>query len=270
MKLGADRPDFAHTPSATPAEEAGDERLWDDRRLEEPHSQADKADRVRQMFNAIAPTYELVNTVFSAGRDQSWRRRAVRLASMRSGDRVLDVACGSGDFLRAFDRWGDQPSRLIGADFSHNMLQLAGERSGKALRWCEADALRLPFADRSFDIASCAFGVRNFQDLDVGFGEIYRVLADGGRFVILEFTRPQNRLLRWFYEFYCGRIMPIGAAWISRDRTGAYRYLPKSVVSFASSRELCDRLVGVGFAEVAEHPLTFGAVTVYVATKAGR
>ena len=270
MKLEADRPDCEKDPSGPSPAEADGDRLWDDQRLASPHSQADKAERVRRMFDAIAPTYELVNKVFSAGRDQSWRRKAVRLAGVRPGSRVLDVACGSGDFLRAFERWGDRPGRLIGADFSHNMLTLACERSPESMRWCEADAQRLPFDDESFDIASCAFGVRNFQELNVGLGEIHRVLAAGGRFVILEFTRPQNRVLRWLYEFYCGRIMPIGAAWISRDRTGAYRYLPQSVVSFAGSQELCDRLARVGFADVARHPLTFGAVTVYVATKAGR
>ncbi len=217
------------------------------------------------MFNAIAPTYERVNTLFSLGRDAYWRRRAVELAGVGPDDVVLDVACGTGDFARALLVPG---SRMVsGCDFAHDMLALATGREPGGIHFVEADALNLPFSDGSMTVASCAFGIRNFQDLDAGLGEMHRVLAPGGRAVILEFTRPASRLFRFAYELYAGRIMPFLAGLVSRDRSGAYRYLPRSVVSFPDATQMCDRLAGVGFADVQATPLTLGVVTVYVARK---
>ncbi len=242
-------------------------KIWDNERLDAVHAQADKSVRVRKMFDAIAPTYERVNSIFSVGRDRKWRKRAVRLAEVQTEDRVLDIACGTGDFLRAFLSHAPQAGTYTGMDFSYPMLQFAASRSVSRLRWLQSDALNLPFADRSFDITSCAFGVRNFQDLDRGFSEMYRVLDSGGRAVILEFSRPENRVFRAFYEYYSGKIMPAGASLISGDKTGAYRYLPRSVVSFAEPEEMAAMLRGVGFSSVRVEPLTWGVVTVYVATK---
>ncbi len=247
------------------------ERVWTDELLESPHETADKAGRVRRMFNAIAPRYELVNSICSVGRDAYWRREAVRLARVRADDLVLDVACGTGDFARAFAR--AKPALVIGTDFAHEMLVRAhgegGARAGQArpLRWVEGDALRLPFAGGSFTVVSCAFGVRNLADLDVGLREIHRVLRPGGRVVILEFTRPANAHFRRLYEWYSTRLMPAAATWISGDRCGAYRYLPRSVVSFLDARQMCQRLEKVGFERASAMPLTFGVVTAYIAQR---
>ncbi|MCO6437497.1 MAG: bifunctional demethylmenaquinone methyltransferase/2-methoxy-6-polyprenyl-1,4-benzoquinol methylase UbiE [Phycisphaerae bacterium] len=241
------------------------ERVWTDQLLTDPHAVQDKRERVRTMFNAIAPRYELVNRVFSLGRDGYWRRRAVSLAKVHAEDDVLDIACGTGDFARAFHAAG--PRSVTGCDFAEDMVRLARERSPDSIEFREADALALPFPDASFSIVSCAFGVRNLQDLDAGFREMHRVLRPGGQAVILEFTRPENRVLRGLYEFYCHRIMPFGATWISGDRTGAYRYLPRSVVSFADASEMADRLRQAGFQRCAWTPLTFGAVTVLIAQR---
>lgn len=237
---------------------------WTPDLLIAPHEAPEKATRVRGMFNAIAPTYERINTLFSAGRDAAWRRKAVELARVTHEDEVLDIACGTGDFARAF--LAARPRRVVGADFAHAMLHLAVMRSPD-IGWCEADALQLPFADASFSIVSCAFGVRNFADLDAGLREMSRVLRPGGRAVILEFTRPRNRLFRFAYEAYCHRVMPPAAAWISGDRTGAYRYLPRSVVSFLDAAQMEDRLRRAGFAAVRAVPRTFGVVTIYVSPK---
>lgn len=240
------------------------EKLWSGELLDSPHNTKDKALRVRGMFNAIAGRYELVNTVCSGGRDRHWRRNAVKLAQVTSTDRVLDIACGTGDFARAFLRAG--AGAVVGCDFAHNMLTLAGaDPEGAAMGWVEADALRLPFRDSSFTITSCAFGVRNLQDVDAGVREMQRVLRQGGRAVILEFSRPERSWIRHLYEFYSHRVMPAAATLISRDRTGAYRYLPKSVVSFATPRQMCERLQKAGFDPVCATPLTFGIVTVYIA-----
>ena len=210
------------------------------------------------MFNAIAPRYELVNSVFSVGRDATWRRRAVRLARVRADDDVLDVACGTGDFARAFS--AARPRLVVGCDFAHDMLIRATRRAKGTSRWCEADALRLPYRSGSFSITSCAFGVRNFQNLDAGLREMFRVLRPGGRAVILEFAQPSNRLARGLYALYSTRLMPVVASWISKDRSGAYRYLPRSVVSFIDAGQMC-------FARVTATPLTMGVVTVYLALR---
>jgi demethylmenaquinone methyltransferase/2-methoxy-6-polyprenyl-1,4-benzoquinol methylase len=244
---------------------ADDRSVWDARRLRLVHAQPDKADRVRAMFDAIAPTYERINRLFSAGRDAYWRRRAIELADVRADDFALDIACGTGDLARQLVRAGAR--LVIGCDFAHQMLLRAASHPTVPTRCCEADALRLPLPDASVTVTTCAFGVRNFQSLDAGLREMHRVLAPAGRAVILEFTRPSNRLLRPVYEFYASHLMPVLAARLSRDRMGAYRYLPRSVVSFVSAESLCARLVGAGFCEARATPLTFGVVTVYVAHK---
>ncbi len=252
-------------------------QVWTRHALEAPHLDQDKARRVRRMFDAIAPRYELVNSVFSLGRDAFWRRRAVELALVRPHEDVLDIACGTGDFARVFARAG--PRSVVGCDFAHHMLIRASagcgahsakdatRRQKQVLQWCEADALRLPFGPASFSIVSCAFGVRNFQELEFGLTEMFRVLRPGGRAVILEFSRPSNRLFRAAYEFYSSRVMPLGASWLSGDRSGAYRYLPRSVVSFLTAEQMCARLQRVGFGSTTATPLTFGVVTVYMARK---
>lgn len=239
--------------------------IWDDEALRAPHARADKAARVRAMFDQIAPTYERVNRVLSAGRDAAWRRKAVAMARVQPGDRVLDLACGTGDFSRAFEAAG--PALVVGGDFAANMLALAAARGNSAIRWCRADAQCLPFPDGSFTIASCAFGVRNFQDLSRGLGEMHRVLAPGGRAVILEFTLPRSRLLGGAYGIYFRRVLPRLARLISRDRTGAYDYLPESVSSFLDAPAMAAAMCDAGFTQVQHRALTFGIVTVYVAQK---
>ncbi|MCK4658653.1 MAG: bifunctional demethylmenaquinone methyltransferase/2-methoxy-6-polyprenyl-1,4-benzoquinol methylase UbiE [Phycisphaerae bacterium] len=241
---------------------------WDKPQLQRPHEQRDKALRVRHMFDGVASRYELVNRVFSAGRDAAWRRKAVELAAAGADDAVLDVACGTGDFLRAFAAIANPPWRLVGCDFSHGMLREAISTSpNRQFHWIEADALLLPLAPELFTVASCAFGVRNFQDLDAGLREMWRVLKVNGRIVILEFTRPENRLFRLLYEFYANRFMPWAATWVSGDRTGAYRYLPRSVVSFIGAAEMCRRLQEAGFGNVIAARMSLGIVTIYVGTK---
>lgn len=244
-----------------------DRVAWDERRLASPHTQPDKAQRVRRMFDAIAPTYELVNSVSCAGRDAYWRREMVRLAQVRPDDALLDVACGTGDVARAFAAATVRPRRITGMDFSWPMLVRAAARPVSGGAFCQGDALRLPVADASVSIVTCAFGIRNFQNLDTGLREMHRVLRPGGRAVILEFSLPRSALLRRLYLFYINRILPLTATVISRDRSGAYRYLPRSVVSFSGSDEIAAALRTAGFSAVAVYPRTLGIVSVYVALK---
>lgn len=261
--IGADgcgeRTGGADTSSPDPA------TVWDEHRLGHPHEQPDKAARVRVMFDAIAPTYERINSLFSLGWDARWRRQAVRLARVNRDDMALDIACGTGDMVRALAE--ASPRVLIGCDFSDQMLRRAVGRCATATGLIEADALRLPFGDGSLTVTTCAFGVRNFADLDLGLSEMYRVLRRGGRTVILEFSRVRNAVLRRFYELYSSGLMPTLASWLSRDRTGAYRYLPSSVVSFDDPDRMCGRMSAAGFRRLLVKPLTLGVVTVYLGWK---
>ena len=240
--------------------------LWDDERLADPHSQNDKAVRVRRMFDDIAPTYERVNTLASAGRDRAWRRETVRLAEIKPADRVLDIACGTGDLTEAFARAG--ACRIVGIDFASQMLLRALDRVPGQAGWIQGDALRLPFADETFDITCCAFGVRNFQDLEKGLGEMHRVLKPGGRAVILEFSMPVQPVLRGIYQFYFVKILPRLATWISGDRTGAYNYLPSSVRTFVTPSQMIELLKKVGFSSARATSRTCGIVHIVRADKA--
>lgn len=237
---------------------------WDRSSLRDPHNQRDKAQRVQAMFNAIAPTYERINTLASFGRDAVWRRRAVAAAGVRSGDVVLDVACGTGDMIRAFDRCRPPPARIIGVDFAREMLA-RGDYAGVTtpVELIEADALDLPLPDGSVDVVSCAFGVRNLRCLQTGLREMARVTRPGGRVVILEFSTPGNRLLRWAYELYCNVALPRLGRLIARDRVGAYRYLPKSVQTFESPESMLRRLEDVGLSPVKMESMHCGGVALY-------
>ncbi len=236
-----------------------------------PHAAPDKAERVRAMFAGIAGTYDLNNRLHSLGRDQAWRRRAVALAGVRPGDEVLDVACGTGDLTEALAAAG--PATVTGVDFTAEMLDIAREKaSGRPGRdgrptpeYRAGDAMALTFDDGSFDVVTIAFGIRNVAEPARAVAEFRRVLRPGGRLVILEFSRPRNRLLRGLSGLYCDRIMPVTASWVARDRTGAYRYLPKSVASFLDREELTGLLTGAGFADVSENQMTFGIAVAYLA-----
>lgn len=253
--------------STTTTENPPPSLIWDETRLAAPHDQADKAHRVRRMFDAIAPTYALINTLATGGRDRAWRREMARLADVQPDDILLDVACGTGDVARTFARSNRAPAHCIGLDFSERMLAHASGKPAPTVSYWRGDALMVPLADARVHIVTCAFGIRNFQNLMAGLREMHRVLAPGGRAIILECSVPANRLLRALYLWYFQRVMPIAATWISRDRTGAYRYLPSSVVSFQGREELRDCLLRAGFAKVTLHPRAFGSVTIYRAVK---
>ena len=242
--------------------------VWHDGNLGQPHEVQDKARRVRAMFNAVAPTYELVNTLTSFGRDAYWRQRTVELARVAAEDRILDLACGTGDLARAFTAARPAPNMVVGADFAAEMIQRAAGSSSTTVFWCQADVLTLPFANEQFTAVSCAFGVRNLQDLTAGFREMYRVLAPAGRAVILEFSFPSARVSRTLFKFYFIHMLPVIATLISRDRSGAYRYLPRSVLRFPNRAQIVNLLREVGFDRIEAHPLTFGIAVVYVAVKA--
>jgi len=242
---------------------------WDSAALADLHERPDKAVRVRAMFDAIAPTYERVNAVVSLGRDAAWRRRAIRIAAPRPTDIALDICCGTGDMIRALAAHRPAPRRILGVDFAARMLACARlDGFGTPVVLLRADALRLPLRDASVDIVTCAFGVRNFQDLHTGLREMRRVLRPGGRAVILEFAAPDNPIVRLGYRLYTELVLPRVGQWISRDRTGAYRYLPRSIQTFARRHEMAHALRCAGFDHVAMTTMNLGSVVMYRATYA--
>lgn len=246
------------------------------------------------MFAAIAPSYDLNNRVHSGWMDQRWRREAVRLAGIRPGDHVVDVACGTGDLTLALAAVG--PLRVTGIDLTFDMLPLAvnktarrhgrghpagatptgapprsdgssaapgSSRSMCPVSYITGDALALPLADHCCDVVTIAFGIRNVQDVSAALREFRRVLRPGGRLVILEFSEPSAPILGTLYRWYSKKVMPSTATWIAGDRTGAYRYLPMSVATFLTPAELMERMSEAGFTRVTATPRTLGVVTLY-------
>lgn len=223
------------------------------------------------MFAAIAGRYDLNNRLHSFGRDQAWRKAAVRAAAPKPTDHILDVACGTGDLTRAFADAG--AARVTGLDFTPEMLRIARQkRLGPAsaaanlpatINYVDGDAMHLPFADASFDVVSIAFGIRNVSDPAAALREFRRVLRPGGRLVILEFGTPKFAPIRWANHFYTAVIMPRTATLISGDTSGAYHYLPRSVQTFMEREQMTAAMQTAGFSRCGYRSLTFGVCLCY-------
>jgi len=221
---------------------------------------------VREMFTSIAPRYDLLNHVLSLNVDRLWWRRAAGTFEnilSRPNARALDLCCGTGDMTFALFRQSRRSgARVLGADFSHAMLQRAQQKSaGTPLRWLEADALTLPFPESEFDLVTAAFGFRNLADYDAGLREIVRILRPGGECGILDFGEPRG-LLGGIYRIYFKRVLPVIGTVISGVR-GPYAYLPASVERFPAPVEMLDRMRAAGFREASWTPYTLGIAGLY-------
>jgi demethylmenaquinone methyltransferase/2-methoxy-6-polyprenyl-1,4-benzoquinol methylase len=224
-------------------------------------------DRIAGMFDAIAPRYDLLNRLLSAGIDRRWRTRAIRTLQLTGRETLVDVATGTADVALA----ADGAARVIGVDFAGAMLALGLKKVHRAgqerrIALVRGDALRLPIADGRADAVTIAFGIRNVQSPEVGCAEMARVLRRGGRLAILEFGMPRVPGVRALYEWYFSRVLPFIGSRIS-GHGGAYSYLPASVGSFPPPAEFVTVLRQAGFADVRAVPLTFGIVYLYTAVK---
>lgn len=229
-----------------------------------------KKEGVKKMFDNIAPDYDKLNHILSLNIDKNWRKKAVReLADEARPLNVLDVACGTGDFTIEIARKVPQGSTVVGVDISDGMIAVGLEKLAKlgidaALEVADCEAL--PYEDNTFDRISVGFGVRNFEHLELGLSEMYRVLSPGGKLVILELSVPSNAFIRWCYKLYFLKILPFIGGLVSGDRS-AYEYLPASVLRFPAPDKFMSIMKSAGFDVVEHRALTLGVCRMYIGKK---
>lgn len=233
-------------------------------------SKLSKKEQVANMFDGIAPRYDLLNHLLSLGIDKSWRRKAIRSLDAVRPRTILDVATGTGDLaIVAANRFSQ--ALITGVDISAGMLEMGrkkveGLNLSERIAMRQADSERLPFDDAAFDAVICAYGVRNFENLEAGLREMARVMQPGGRLAILEFSKPKAFPFAQLYRFYFSAILPLIGKLVSKH-SRAYTYLPESVAAFPEGKEFIRILERCGFAQAKARPLTFGITTLYTATR---
>jgi demethylmenaquinone methyltransferase/2-methoxy-6-polyprenyl-1,4-benzoquinol methylase len=227
--------------------------------------------RIAGMFDAIADQYDFLNHLLSAGIDRRWRRRAIRALSLTGRERVLDLCTGTADLAIAARTARPAAASVVGVDFAAAMLGIGRAKVSRlrlddTVTLVRADATRIPLANASVDAVAVAFGIRNVEDMEGACAEMRRVLAPGGRLVVLEFAIPTMPGVRTLYLWYFRHMLPRIGRLVSRDRA-AYGYLPASVAAFASPSEFARLLQKTGFSDVEASPLTFGVVYMFTARR---
>ena len=236
-----------------------------------PYKDSDlgKKEQVTQMFNNISKNYDGLNRVISFGIDIKWRNRVVAILTKNKPNSILDIATGTGDLAINMVKTG--ASKIVGLDISPGMLEVGKDKIkdkklANTIEMVVGDSENLPFKDDSFDAVTVAFGVRNFETLEKGLAEIFRVLKPNGSFVVLETSVPTKTPYKQGYSFYTKRILPLIGRIFSKDRS-AYAYLSESASVFPHGENFNNILRKIGFIDVVNKPQTFGVATIYVATK---
>ena len=230
---------------------------------------ASKKEQVADMFNNISPKYDLLNRLLSLGIDILWRKKAIKMLKPHQPKNILDVATGTADF--AIESLAIKPEKVVGVDISAGMLEMGKKKIAKmgledtiSLRL--GDSEKLPFEDQSFDAVIVSFGVRNFEDLEQGLSDIYRVLRKNGTLVVLEFSQPEKFPFKQVYNFYFKNVLPMIGKLISKDNS-AYTYLPESVQAFPYGDKFIQILHKLGYNQTKCKPLTFGISSIYIGKK---
>ncbi len=229
-----------------------------------------KKEGIRKLFDNIAPDYDKLNHILSLNIDKGWRRKAVKeLLDTDQPLEILDVACGTGDFTIELAQKAPAGSKITGIDLSEGMMKIGREKikaAGVQAELVQGDCEELPYADGTFHRISVGFGVRNFEHLEIGLQQMYRVLERGGKLVILELSVPSNPVVRWCYKLYFLKVLPTIGGWISGDR-GAYEYLPASVLRFPAPQKFMEMMQQAGFGKVLHKSLTLGICRMYIGIK---
>jgi demethylmenaquinone methyltransferase/2-methoxy-6-polyprenyl-1,4-benzoquinol methylase len=229
-----------------------------------------KKEGIRKLFDNIAPDYDRLNHILSLNIDKGWRKKAVReIADVDKSLKVLDVACGTADFTIEIAKKIAPESEVTGVDISEGMMAIGREKikkAGVSADLSVADCEALPYQDNTFDRISVGFGVRNFENLEIGLSEMFRVLVPGGKLVILELSIPSNAFIRWCYKLYFLKILPTIGGLVSGNR-GAYEYLPASVLRFPTPDKFVEMMKAAGFSPVEHTQMTFGICRMYIGRK---
>jgi len=228
-----------------------------------------KKEQVANMFNTISPQYDFLNHLLSGGIDIIWRKKAIKLLQNKGIKSMLDIATGTGDF--AIEALKINPEKIIGVDISEGMLSFGQEKIRKmglekTIQLQKGDSEKLPFSDNSFDAVIVSFGVRNFENLQKGLSDMFRVTKPGGYCLILEFSNPRNFPMKQLYTFYSKYCLPFLGKMISKDPS-AYSYLPESVIAFPDGPEFIQIFKSVGYSETNWIPMTGGICSIYIGQK---
>lgn len=229
-----------------------------------------KTEQVREMFDSIAPAYDFMNRAMTFGIDKCWRAKAVKMIKAYSPNTILDIATGTGDLAIKLAR-SLKPNKITGIDLSEGMISIGQKKVQEAklshiIDFVPGDCLNLPFNDDSFDCITVAYGVRNFEHLNIGYQQMHRVLKKGGVLCVIELSTPTSPLVKPIYKFYTRYIIPFVGRMISKD-VRAYSYLPESIAAVPQGNEMLQLMKDAGFKNCEFHSLTFGTCTIYIVKK---